>query len=265
MKYAILLILVAGLAYYLGVASPLKQHFAATTPAPTEDAAAPKVDPPTNPIAPATATAAPVDPAPQPAPVMGTTESTQPASTPPTPPPLDKSPIPTEWTIFGKDYHNVKVVEVLDDKVRITYDGGIGSPYLKDLDPDLRKRLGYDPAKAEAATTAEETARNQAIAQQQAEVAANTPPLVVAVTPTPTPPPFAKPSAPAPHQPPANAAQIQAEIDSLNTDIASKEREVVKNSGLEASHRINSQDGFRDRIAQEQREVTALQAQLAGN
>ena len=31
-----------------------------------------------------------------------------------------------DWTVAGKDYHNVKVTSITDDSVAVTYDGGIG-------------------------------------------------------------------------------------------------------------------------------------------
>ena len=51
-----------------------------------------------------------------------------------------------DWTLNGKDYHNVKVTKVEDDTVSITYDGGIGRFPLADLTPDLQKRFNYAPA-----------------------------------------------------------------------------------------------------------------------
>jgi len=60
-----------------------------------------------------------------------------------------------DWTVNGKDYHNVTVTKVDPDKVHIMYDGGIGSVNLADLTPELQKRFNYDPAKAQAAAKAE--------------------------------------------------------------------------------------------------------------
>jgi len=49
-----------------------------------------------------------------------------------------------DWTVNGKDYHNVKVGQIEPDRVHITYDGGIGSVLLADLTPEIQKRFGYD-------------------------------------------------------------------------------------------------------------------------
>ncbi len=48
-----------------------------------------------------------------------------------------------DWTIQGKTYHNVTVQNVTADHVEIMYDGGVGSPKLADLPPDLQKRFNY--------------------------------------------------------------------------------------------------------------------------
>ncbi len=64
-----------------------------------------------------------------------------------------------DWTVDGKDYHNVKVGQIEPDRVHITYDGGIGTVLLADLPPDLKKRFNYDPAAANAAS------KQKAIAQ----------------------------------------------------------------------------------------------------
>lgn len=56
-----------------------------------------------------------------------------------------------DWTVNGKDYHNVKVTSVADDSVAVTYDGGIGHFNLSDLTPELKKRFNYDPVKVASA------------------------------------------------------------------------------------------------------------------
>ena len=61
-----------------------------------------------------------------------------------------------DWTVNGKDYHNVKVTQVDADKVHITFDGGLGSVPLADLPPDLQKRFNYDPQAAKQAQKAED-------------------------------------------------------------------------------------------------------------
>jgi hypothetical protein len=58
-----------------------------------------------------------------------------------------------DWSVDGKDYHNVHVSQVEADRVHITYDGGIGTVMIADLPPDLRKRFNYDPASAKAASS----------------------------------------------------------------------------------------------------------------
>jgi len=70
-----------------------------------------------------------------------------------------------DWTVAGKDYHNVKVTSVDSDRVHLTYDGGIGTFNFTDLSPELRKRFGYDPAKATIALKAEQ--EKQAVADRQ--------------------------------------------------------------------------------------------------
>ena len=61
-----------------------------------------------------------------------------------------------DWTVDGKDFHNVKVTQIEPDQVHIAYDGGIGSVLLADLPPDLKKRFGYDPVQAKAAENKKE-------------------------------------------------------------------------------------------------------------
>lgn len=55
-----------------------------------------------------------------------------------------------DWTVGGKDFHNVKVDQVESDRVHISYDGGVGTVALADLSPELQKKFGYDPNKADA-------------------------------------------------------------------------------------------------------------------
>jgi hypothetical protein len=55
-----------------------------------------------------------------------------------------------DWTVNGKNYHNVTVGQVELDRVHITYDGGVGTVMLSDLTPELQKRFNYDPLKAKA-------------------------------------------------------------------------------------------------------------------
>jgi hypothetical protein len=77
-----------------------------------------------------------------------------------------------DWTVAGKDYHNVKVTSVADDSVAVTYDGGIGHFNLSDLTPELKKRFNYDPAKAKAAQAQKQEELTEVARQQQAAVSA---------------------------------------------------------------------------------------------
>lgn len=53
-----------------------------------------------------------------------------------------------DWTVNGKNYHNVIVGQIEGDRVHITYDGGACALQLSDLSPGLQKKLGYNPAVA---------------------------------------------------------------------------------------------------------------------
>lgn len=80
------------------------------------------------------------------------------------------SPIRSEdWTVNGKDYHNVTVGQVEADRVHITYDGGIGTVMLADLPPELQKKFNYDAVAAKAATQAE--AQHEAESDQMVQTA----------------------------------------------------------------------------------------------
>ena len=87
-----------------------------------------------------------------------------------------------DWTVNGKDYHNVTVSKVDPDKVHITFDGGIGSINLADLPPDLRKRFNYDPQAAKTAVKAEAD-REAKSDKEQAEAIARQPKVVPAADP----------------------------------------------------------------------------------
>ena len=79
-----------------------------------------------------------------------------------------------DWTITGKDYHNVSVTKVDGDTVSITYDGGAGTVNMADLPIDVQKKLGHDP-EAAAALKAQQDAKAAADlkAQQDAKAAAD--------------------------------------------------------------------------------------------
>jgi hypothetical protein len=65
-----------------------------------------------------------------------------------------------DWTVNGKEFHNVTVTKVEADTVSIMYDGGIGRVNLSDLSPELQKKFKYDPqAAAEAQAQAASKAR----------------------------------------------------------------------------------------------------------
>src|ERR1700692_3137679 len=67
-----------------------------------------------------------------------------------------------DWTVNGKDYNDVKVLQVEDDMVSVQYTGGIGRFAIADLSPELKKRFNYDPAKA--AAIAKQKADEEALA-----------------------------------------------------------------------------------------------------
>jgi hypothetical protein len=68
------------------------------------------------------------------------------------------NPLPQQadwtWTVNGKDYMNVVVVQVKGEVVEITFDGGDTSFNLSDLPPDLKKVFNYDPELAAAVAKA---------------------------------------------------------------------------------------------------------------
>jgi hypothetical protein len=79
----------------------------------------------------------------QPPTVTNAASETTPVIQPPTPPPSTQGH--EDWTVAGKTYHNVVVGNVYPDRVEITFDGGVGTPLLADLSPELQKRFNYDP------------------------------------------------------------------------------------------------------------------------
>jgi len=74
-----------------------------------------------------------------------------------------------DWTVNGKDYHNVIVVQVENNRVHITYTGGVGAVALADLTPDLKKRFNYDPVKAKAADDANKKKQDEQAKQEALE------------------------------------------------------------------------------------------------
>jgi len=87
------------------------------------------------------------------------------------------TPIPKDWTVNGREFHNVTVGQVEADRVHITYDGGLGTVMLADMPPDLRKAFNYDPVAAQQVEAQREADQQQyaaldaARANQQAQQA----------------------------------------------------------------------------------------------
>ena len=75
-----------------------------------------------------------------------------------------------DWTVAGKDYHNIKVTDSDALTVSVTYDGGIGHFNISDLSPELQAKLKYDPNKAKAILAQE--AEGKAVAEAHREFAA---------------------------------------------------------------------------------------------
>jgi len=99
-----------------------------------------------------------------------------------TPSPVSSAPIQYvapanagDWTVNGREYHNVKVGEVEIDRVHITYDGGLGTVMIADLPPELKKCfVNYDPAAAKAKMQERQAvaaASDAVVAEVQAEKA----------------------------------------------------------------------------------------------
>lgn len=62
--------------------------------------------------------------------------------------------IAEDWTVCGKSYHDVTVVDSNDSTVLFMYEGGLARLNLSDLPANLQKRFNYDPAKARVAAKA---------------------------------------------------------------------------------------------------------------
>ncbi len=86
---------------------------------------------------------------PQPA-VTNTANPSTSLPEPPTPA-SPSTPVPKDWTVDGRDYHNVTVTQVDADRVHIMFDGGLGTLMLADLPPDLKKAFNFDPDAAKKA------------------------------------------------------------------------------------------------------------------
>lgn len=162
-----------------------------------------------------------------------------------------------DWTIAGKTYQNVVVGQVEADCVHITYANGIGRVMIADMPTDLQKRFGYDSTKAEAAERAKENAR----AASEAYLVANYKPAAAATNDAPSTAPVTAPAARVGLSP-EDRQGIQDAITSLTADLASKQAELNRNAHDENNHKISSQNGLRDAMAEEASRLAALQAQL---
>ena len=158
-----------------------------------------------------------------------------------------------DWTVGYKTYKNVTVTKVTDDHVEITFDGGVGSPKLATLPPELQKRFNYDPAKAKAAIDAENARlaqSDQERAQYDAQNAVQNQAVVTQQSASPSP------------KPPVDTALIQQQIAELQADIDAKSAEISRNESQQAMGRITSQSAFKSIIADDQARITQLQSQL---
>ena len=93
--------------------------------------------------------------------------------------------IPELITSSGKTYQNVSISKVTPSEVSITHESGAARIPFSDLPEDLRAKLGYDPAKAEAHKQAvakvvaeaqrksAETAQNAAILKKASSLSAH--------------------------------------------------------------------------------------------
>ena len=66
--------------------------------------------------------------------------------------------IPEVKTLSGKIYRNVQVTKATPTDVSIVHEGGAARIQMTDLPEDLKAKLGYDPAKAEAHAAQEKDA-----------------------------------------------------------------------------------------------------------
>jgi hypothetical protein len=183
-----------------------------------------------------------------------------------------------DWiTTDGKTYKDVTVIKVEDDAVTILdSDGGARVP-LKTLNASLQKKFHYDPVKAAIAAdkfAKEDEAERLAVEEQQ-----DHPPQVIpqaapsALPSSSSPPPTpAKAIAQAAPQTPSSAltedqrASIEAQIKSLQDDVAFMQREIDKESSdghqLKTDGRTITHGGYADKIADEKNQISQLQQQL---
>jgi hypothetical protein len=197
-----------------------------------------------------------------------------------------------DWTTSdGTTYKDVKVLSHDAGYVTIMDSDGGGKVPLRLLNADLQKQFGYDAAKSaacEAATTAQDKADREALAKE--EEAANvarqkqllaesqqppptTAPAPPAATPQPTEAASPAPAAETAQKPTMDAdqrAQIQKQIDDLQTDIdfmTAQDRKVSGNilySENGTAHGYST-GAYGEKIRDEQQQMQALQQQLNGN
>lgn len=148
-----------------------------------------------------------------------------------------------DWTVDGKDYHNVVVGQVEADRVHISYDGGVGTVALVDLSPELQKRFNYDPQKAKASADA----RAQVSAEAQQEIATELAAKLASQN--------AAHKSPKPEQ----VAAIQAKIDRLELDIRQCQQ---KQATLTQQELLGSGWQYGEEIRQDKVAIKALQTQL---
>ena len=199
-------------------------------------------------------------PKPAPAPVVAIkTEVPAPVPEAPPAPVVDNSPMPTEWVIRGKTLHNVVVGQVYPDRVEISYDGGVGSPRLADLDPTLQRRFNYDPALADKTTADREAAREKAVRDYAASLPAQ--PAGQASSPAPV-----MAAAPATKLTPEQRDEVQRRMQLLQDDIAFMIHDQSKlmddKRTLKANGATMSVGAYTQKIQDEKAELAQLQAEL---
>jgi hypothetical protein len=172
----------------------------------------------------------------------------------------------TITTRTGKTYEGCRLDRAFPDGISIFYHQGVAKIFYPDLDPAFAASFGYNPQ--EAAKYAQEEAirmadsdalRSQAVVQEAKEEAAEA--TATTATPASSPSPGAKPSLTADQR-----AAIQAQIDSLQSDIAFMQEQEAKLTNdrhtLTTDNASVTSGGYADRISQEQDQVRQLQAQL---
>lgn len=157
-----------------------------------------------------------------------------------------------DWTVKGKEFHNISILNSDPDVVSIMYDGGIAHFPLADLPTDLQKRFHYDPAKAAVAATA-----RAAQMEQEEHIAAQAQKRVLDVEKTQGDQEADDSKKKAVADAKANLAiqisQIQDQIAVVNADLEEKRRHTSGTIGT----------GYRDIIQSDRNALTRLGAQLS--